>query len=129
MAATPRLAARPTAPFSRTALVALAAAAVVVGSLAFIHPLIELVIVAFAPGLIALAFAGGSRVLYRRYAGVAALTSGVSGAAWLIATAGPGENIPALLIGAMVSSLLMVALAAAGAWTIERVEVRRRALS
>jgi hypothetical protein len=107
--------------------VAIAVAGLVVLSLAYIHPLVEIAIVALAPGLVALAFSGGARHHFRRYANAGAIASGVTGAAWLIATAEPGENVPAVLIGAMVSALLLVALAAAGAWAIDRLQVRRSA--
>jgi hypothetical protein len=112
---------------SRTALVALTVAGLVVLSLAFVHPIPELGIVAVGPGLLAAAFSGGVRDQFRRHAVAAALASGVTGATWLIATADAGENVPAVLIGALVSLVFMVALAAAGAWLIDRLVQRRGA--
>jgi uncharacterized BrkB/YihY/UPF0761 family membrane protein len=127
VAASPRLAARPMASSSRTAVVAVAVAGLVVLSLAFVHPIAELGIVAIAPGLLAAAFSQGIRAEFRRYSAVAAVVSGLTGAVWLIATADPGENVPGVLIGALVSLVFMVALAAGGAWLIDRVLRRRGA--
>jgi hypothetical protein len=125
VAASPRLAARPSLTVSRTATVAVAVAAVVVLSLRFIHPLPELAIVAFAPALLSLALAGASRRQYQQNARVAALATGLAGAAWLIVSSGRDEPVVAVLIGAMVSSLLMMGLAMAGAMVIDRVQGRR----
>ncbi len=106
---------------------AIAVAGLVVLSLALIHPVVELLVVLVAPGLIAMLFAGGIRERFQHYLRTAALTSGLTGGTWLIATAEPGENVPALLIGALVSTLLLVGLAFAGGWLLAHLQGRRAA--
>lgn len=96
-------------------------------SLRFIHPLPELLVVTFAPALVALALSGGVRAYFRQNARVAALVSGLAGGTWLIVSAGRDENVPAILIGAMVSFLLMIGLALLGTMVVDRVTSRRAA--
>jgi hypothetical protein len=94
-------------------------------SLAFVHPLLELLIVTFAPALIAWAFAAGSRSFYLWNARVAAVVSGVAGGCWLLATSETGENVPAVLIGAIVAVVLMLGLAWLGAFLLDQALTRR----
>jgi hypothetical protein len=107
-------------------MVAVAVAGVVVLSLRYIHPLPELLILAFAPGLVALLFARSERDRFIQNARVAVLATGMAGAAGLIVSAGYG-NVVAVLIGAVVSFLLMMAMATLGSMVIDRVQGRRSA--
>jgi hypothetical protein len=129
VAAYPRLAARPGTPSYRGTLVAGSVVSVVLVSLLFIHPLGELVVFTVGPAAASWAFSSGSRAQYRCNAIVAAFASGTTGAAWLVATAGATENPPAVLIGALVSFLLLLGLAAVGAALLNRWLVRRGALA
>ena len=105
---------------SRAALVAVVVAGIVLATMGLIHPLAELLIVFATPALVAAAFASGIRSRFQDLARVGALVSAFTGAAWLIVTTGSEQNVPAVLIGAMVTFLLMVGLAAAGAFLLDR---------
>lgn len=125
MAASPRLAARPSLSLSRTAIVALTVSVLMFASLAVIHPIAELAIIAFAPGAVAGLFAGGERQQFLRNARVAVLASGLAGASWLIVSAGTEENVIGMLIAAAMSFFIMLGLGAAGAFAIDAVQRRR----
>jgi hypothetical protein len=112
---------------SRAAATAAVTTGVVFLSLAWVHPLLELVVVFLAPAAIAAAFCGGIRDCFRLHARVAAGASGFAGAAWLIATASSGEAVVAVLIGAMVSFVLLVGLGFAGAAILDQIVTRRAA--
>ena len=105
MAASPRLAARPV-HVSRTALVAVVVAGIVLLTIGIIHPLAALLVVLSAPALTAAGFAGGARSKFQSLAKVGALASGLTGAAWLVIETGSESNPLAVLIGAILLALL-----------------------
>ena len=102
-------------------------ACIVLLTMGFIHPLAELLVVFAAPPLVAAAFAGGIRARYRWFARVAAVVCAITGSFWLIVMAGSEENLPAVLIGALVVALLMFGIATAGAFLLDRAVVYRSA--
>jgi hypothetical protein len=110
-------------------LVALTVSALMLASLAVIHPIAELAIIAFVPALVAHLFAGGVRSRYVQYVKIGVLASAFSGAAWLIGSAGAEENVIGMLIAAGVASCLMLVLGAAGAFVFDAAMRRRARLS
>ena len=126
VAASPRLAARPV-HVSRTALVAVVVAGIVLLTIGIIHPLAELLVVFAAPALTAASFAGGARSKFQSLSKVGAFVSGLTGAAWLIIETGSDSNVLAVLIGAMVTFFLMLGLATLGALVLDRAACYRSA--
>lgn len=124
VAATPRLAAGPALATHRATLVGVAVACSVLLSLAFIHPLIELLVFASVPAAFAWLLASGVRHRYQLFARVGSLVSGACGSLWLMVT-DVQHDLVAVLIGSMVSFLLMVALGMAGALVLDGIATRR----